>query len=302
MAGYQSVFAPGLFANKVVVITGGGSGIGRCTAHELASLGATVVLMGRREEKLQQVVAEIEADSKASASDGGYCGRADYRVADIRDEERVIEVIADIVLQYGRIHALVNNAGGQFPSRVEDISKNGFQTVVENNLVGGFVMSREVYKASMKEHGGSVVNITADCNNGFPGMAHTGAARAGMENFTKTCAWEWGRFGVRVNAVAPGIVASSGLATYDPATRKKLLMAGEMMPARRLCTEAEVSAAIVFLLTPAAAFINGETLHVDGGGQFGSSHMYMPLSRPEPNNVEQFDGFHRSNLDDILNG
>jgi citronellol/citronellal dehydrogenase len=296
MSSYQSVFAPGLFKDQVIVITGGGTGIGRCTAHELASLGATVVLMGRREEKLQEVVAEIEADSKESGSQG----KADYRVADIRDEERVIEAIADIVSQHGRIHALVNNAGGQFPSKVEDISKNGFQTVVENNLVGGFVMAREVYKATMKEHGGNVVNITADCNNGFPGMAHTGAARAGMENFTKTAAWEWGRYGVRVNAVAPGIVASSGLTTYDPMTRKKLLMAGEMMPARRLCTEAEVSASIVFLLTPAAAFINGETLHVDGGAQFGSSHMYMPLPRPEENNVELYDGFHRSNLDELL--
>ena len=296
MSSYQSVFAPGLFKDQVIVITGGGTGIGRCTAHELASLGATVVLMGRREEKLQEVVAEIEADSKESGSQG----KADYRVADIRDEERVIEAIADIVLQHGRIHALVNNAGGQFPSKVEDISKNGFQTVVENNLVGGFVMAREVYKATMKEHGGNVVNITADCNNGFPGMAHTGAARAGMENFTKTAAWEWGRYGVRVNAVAPGIVASSGLATYDPMTRKKLLMAGEMMPARRLCTEAEVSASIVFLLTPAAAFINGETLHVDGGAQFGSSHMYMQLPRPKENNVELYDGFHRSNLDELL--
>lgn len=296
MSSYQSVFAPGLFKDQVIVITGGGTGIGRCTAHELASLGGTVVLMGRREEKLQEVVAEIEADSKESGSQG----KADYRVADIRDEERVIEAIADIVSQHGGIHALVNNAGGQFPSKVEDISKNGFQTVVENNLVGGFVMAREVYKATMKEHGGNVVNITADCNNGFPGMAHTGAARAGMENFTKTAAWEWGRYGVRVNAVAPGIVASSGLTTYDPMTRKKLLMAGEMMPARRLCTEAEVSASIVFLLTPAAAFINGETLHVDGGAQFGSSHMYMPLPRPKENNVELYDGFHRSNLDELL--
>lgn len=299
MTGYQSVFAPGLFNDQVIVITGGGSGIGRCTAHELASLGATVVLMGRREEKLQQVVAEIEADSKESGSAGSYYGRADYRVADIRDEERVVEVIQSIVAQYGRIHGLVNNAGGQFPAPLEKISKNGFQTVVENNLVGGFLMTREVYKATMKEHGGNVVNITADCNNGFPGMAHTGAARAGMENFTKTAAWEWGRYGVRVNAVAPGIVASSGLATYDVATRKKLLMAGEMMPARRLCTEAEVSASIVFLLTPAAAFINGETLHIDGGAQFGSSHMYMPLPRPKENNVELYDGFHRSNLDEL---
>lgn len=296
MSAYRSVFAPGLFKDQVIVITGGGSGIGRCTAHELASLGATVVLMGRREEKLQEVVAEIEADSKESGSGG----KADFRVADIRDEERVAEVILSIVEQHGRIHGLVNNAGGQFPAPLEKISKNGFQTVVENNLVGGFLMAREVYKATMQENGGSIVNITADCTNGFPGMGHTGAARAGMENFTKTAAWEWGRFGVRVNAVAPGIVASSGLTTYDPATRKRLLKTGEAMPLRRLCTEAEVSSAIVFLLGPGAAFMTGDTVHIDGGAQFGSSHMYMPLPRPETNNVEMYDGFHRSNLDELL--
>ena len=171
---------------------------------------------------------------------------------------------------------------------------------LEVSMLDGGITLEEVALAMCHETGtndftraGSFI----ECKDGY---VSTGAARAGMENFTKTAAWEWGRYGVRVNAVAPGIVASSGLTTYDPMTRKKLLMAGEMMPARRLCTEAEVSASIVFLLTPAAAFINGETLHVDGGAQFGSSHMYMPLPRPKENNVELYDGFHRSNLDELL--
>lgn len=287
---YQSVFAPGLFNQKVIIITGGGSGIGRCTAHELAYLGARVVLMGRTESKLQQVVSEITEDG----------GIADYRVLDIRNEEQVTETINSVAEQYGDIHGLVNNAGGQFPAPLEKISKNGFQTVVENNLVGGFLMSREVFKRTMKNTGGAIVNITADCANGFPGMGHTGAARAGMENFTKTAAWEWGRYGVRVNTVAPGIVASSGLSTYDDKTKARLKMSGEMIPLRRLATEAEISAGIVFLLSPAAAFVNGEIMNIDGGAQFGSSAMYMPLPRPEENNVELFDPFHRSELETLF--
>ena len=287
---YQSAFSSNLFKDKVIVITGGGSGIGRCTAHELAHLGASVVLMGRTESKLKEVVAEIQQDG----------GRADYRVLDIRDEEGVAAVIADVVESFGHVHGLVNNAGGQFPSHLADISKKGFQTVVENNLVGGFLMAREVFNQTMKAQGGAIVNITADCMNGFPGMGHTGAARAGMENFTKTAAWEWGRFGVRVNAVAPGIVASSGIATYDPKTKMTIKMAGEMIPLRRIATEAEISAAIVFLLSSAASFVNGDIMHIDGGAQFGSSALYMPLPRPEDNNVETYDGFHRSNLDTLF--
>jgi len=283
---YQSIFAPDLFKDQVIVITGGGSGIGRCTAHELAHLGATVVIMGRTLEKLETVAEEIKQDG----------GKADYVTLDIRDEEGVKAAIATVMERHGRIDGLVNNAGGQFPSPIEKISKNGFATVVENNLVGGFLMSKEVYNVTMKENGGNIINITADCKNGFPNMVHTGAARAGMENFTKTAAWEWGRYGVRVNAVAPGIVASSGLETYDPQTKAHLLKTSEKIPVRRLCTEAEVSAGIVFLLSPASAYTNGEVLRIDGGGQFGSSNLYLPLPRPEENHNPTFDGFHRSHL------
>lgn len=283
---YKSIFAADLFAQQVIIITGGGSGIGRCTAHELASLGATVVLMGRTLEKLENTAKEIIADG----------GKADFLVLDIRDEEGVQKTITEVLERHGRIDGLVNNAGGQFPSPIEKISKKGFQVVVENNLVGGFLMAKEVYNQTMKANGGSIVNITADCSNGFPNMAHTGAARAGMENFTKTAAWEWGRFGVRTNAVAPGIVASSGLETYDPQTKAHLMKIGEMVPIRRLCTEAEVSAGIIFLLSPASAYTNGETLRIDGGGQFGSAHLYLPLPRLEENHNPTFDGFHRSHL------
>jgi citronellol/citronellal dehydrogenase len=292
LASYRSVLAPGLFREQTAIVTGGGSGFGRCIAHELASLGARVVILGRTLEKLEKVAGEI-------AEDGGA---ADCWACDIRDDERVATVVAEISQKHGRIHALVNNAGGQFRARMEDISRNGFETVVRNNLVGGFLMAREVFKVSMREHGGAIVNVTADCNNGFPGMAHTGAARAGTENLARTAAWEWGPYGVRVNSVAPGFVASSGFDTYDEATTSMLRQAVTGIPLKRFGNEAEISAAVCFLLSPAAGFINGATLAVDGGGQFGSSPNYWPLPEEPVNEPSAWNGFHRSEPPQILSG
>jgi citronellol/citronellal dehydrogenase len=288
--GYRSVFAPGLYAGKVVIVTGGGSGIGRCIAHELASLGAHLVITGRTPEKLNGVVTEITADG--GSAEGGVC--------DSRDEDAVTALVKKIADTHGEIHGLVNNAGGQFPSPIEHISKKGFEAVVRNNLVGSFLVAREVFKQSMKRHGGSIVNITADCANGFPGMAHTGAARAGTENFCKSAAWEWGPYGVRVNAVAPGWIASAGLDTYDASMAETFRGAADKVPLKRMASEAELSAAVCFLLSPAAGYINGATLHVDGGGQFGSASTYSPLPDRAINKTTAFDGFHRGSRPKVL--
>ena len=249
---YRSVFHPDLFAGQVLWVTGGGSGIGRCVAHELASLGATVVINGRSADKLERVAAEI-------TEDGGRCETLAF---DIRDEEAVKAGVADVVARHGRIHGLVNNAGGQFPAPMLAISKRGFEAVVANNLTGGFLMMREVFTQSLQHHGGAVVNMTADFRNGMPGMAHSGAARAGMSNLTMSAAVEWAHAGVRVNAVAPGWVASSGMDTYGGAVKAMIPKLKHHVPLRRLAAEAEVSAAIVFLLSPAAAFITGITVQI----------------------------------------
>jgi citronellol/citronellal dehydrogenase len=266
---YRSVFRPGLFAGQTIIVTGGGSGIGRCTAIELASLGATVALVGRKREKLEAVQREI--------------GDALVYPCDIRDEAGVKAMIADIVAKRGRIHGLVNNAGGQFAARLEDISLNGWEAVVRNNLTGGFLMSRECYLQSMqKEGGGAIVNIVADIWGGMPTMAHSGAARAGMVNLTETAATEWAKSNVRVNAVAPGWIGSSGMATYPEAIQKSLKALAGIIPLRRLGTVEEVSAAIVFLLSEAASFISGVTLRVDAAVPNMRHNYVIPNHPPAP--------------------
>jgi citronellol/citronellal dehydrogenase len=285
---YRSIFTEGLFDGQTVVVTGGGSGIGRCTAHELARLGATVALVGRNPEKLQSVEQEITADG----------GRALIFVCDIREEASVIATVDAVLEQTGRIDGLVNNAGGQYRAALETISTKGFEAVVRTNLTGGFIFMREVYSRWMKENGGAIVNMIADIWNGWPNFSHSGASRGGMLTLSESAASEWAPSGVRVNTVAPGAIASSGLDTYDAKHRDYIQkqVAGEI-PLNRFGTEAEVSAAIVFLLSSGASFITGTCLRIDGGA---------PNSRPIWGRIERtdaskpFDGFHRAAAPEIL--
>ena len=275
---YTSIFRPDLFAGQNIIVTGGGSGIGRCTAHELASLGAHVTLLARKVARLESTAEEIRQEG----------GSVDFHVLDIRVEEAVRETVKAIVTDHGRVHGLVNNAGGQFPSPLGMINQKGFETVVRTNLVGGFLMAREVYVQSMLKHGGSIVNLVADMWRGMPGMGHSGAARAGMVNLTMTASVEWAPSGVRVNAVAPGWIASSGLDTYKGPVKAIIPKLREAVPLKRMGTESETSAAICFLLSEAAAFITGETLCVDGGAPLASGIWPMP----EHERSEPFEGFH----------
>jgi citronellol/citronellal dehydrogenase len=285
---YHSIFRRDLFAGSVILVTGGGSGIGRCTAHELAALGAHVVLLGRRQARLDAVLAELAED--------GLSGQAIS--LDIRDEPAIETAIAAILTRHARIDALVNNAGGQFPAPLAAISKKGFEAVVATNLTGGFLLAKACFNASMKQHGGAIVNIVADMWNGMPGMGHSGAARAGMVNLTKTAAFEWASFGVRVNAVAPGWIASSGLDHYGEAMKPMITALHRSVPLHRLGTEAEVSAAICFLLSPAASFITGTVVQIDGGAPLG--HRAFPL--PPEGGTAKFEGFHRAEPVAVLAG
>lgn len=269
--GDYSVFRSDLLRGRVIVVTGGGTGIGRSIAVEAAGLGATVLLLARREEPLRQTADQITAAG----------GRADWASLDIRDADAVEETVATIVERYEHVHGLVNSAGGQFPARAEDISPNGWRTVVDLNLNGTFLMTRAVFRASMMEHGGSIVSITADNWRGFPGMAHTGAARAGVVNLTQTLAREWASRQVRVNAVAPGVIDSSGMDTYPAEILALARERVRAIPAGRMGTEAEVAGAVIFLLSDAASFITGETIRIDGGGSLYSEPL-LPMTTEQP--------------------
>ncbi len=266
---YRSIFREGLFAGQVIIISGGGTGIGRCIAHELASLGATVVLCSRKLAKLEPTRDEILAAG----------GRALAIPCDIRNLEQVETLMQHVLEQCGRIDGLVNNGGGQFISPAEAIRPNGWNAVIETNLTGTFQMTKAVMLHYMRDHGGAIVNILMDLWDGFPGMAHSSAARAGVENLTKTLAVEWAPYHIRINSVAPGIIKSSGLETYHPAVLENL---ESFIPARRLGSESEVAATVTFLLSPAASYITGATLRIDGASSLWRSNYEVANHTPAP--------------------
>lgn len=253
----QRVFAPGILRGEVALVTGGGSGIGLATALEMIRLGARVAICGRKADKLEAARVEL-----AAAAEGVEGAGVLAQVCDIREPAQVEALIKAVLATWGRLDVVVNNAGGQFPAPAQLISPNGFLAVVKNNLVGTFHVCREVANQWMIANGGRIVNVIANIYRGFPGMAHTGAARAGVENLTMSLAVEWAQFQIRVNAVAPGIILSSGTSQYPPALLERGVA---QTPLKRAGTCEEVAASIVFLASPAAQFITGATLRIDGG-------------------------------------
>ena len=264
----DQLFRSGIFEGQTALITGGGTGIGLHVATELGRLGANVAICGRREEPLV-------AASKALGADGI---ENMYRSCDIRKPETLEAMVSDIIERFGQIDILINNAGGQFPSPAEHISPNGFEAVVRNNLLGTWNMTRTVATQSMiPKKSGRIINVVAQTQRGFPGMAHTGAARAGVENLTKTLAVEWAQHGIRVNAVAPGVIKSSGTKQYPPELLETARLA---CPAKRLGHPAEVSHLVTYLATTYADFITGQTLYIDGGQSLWGDAWPVPDELP----------------------
>ncbi len=252
-----------LFKDKVVMVSGGRSGIGFDIAKRFLNLGAKLMICSRKDDLL-----------KNAAADLSKFGECEYKSCDIREMEQVKALAAYHKEKFGRLDVLINNAGGQFPALAENISPNGWSAVINNNLNGTFFMSQTMAKEFfMPQIAGVIVNIIANVHRGFPGMVHTGAARAGVENMTKTLAQEWARFGIRINSIAPGTILSSGLDTYIEPIKEIFTKVKENNLMNRLGTVEDVSNAVCFLASPLSSYTSGTTLYVDGMDHLSAPQM-----------------------------
>ena len=249
----SKIFTAGLLEGLVCVVSGGGTGLGRASAIELARLGAAVDVCGRRAEPLAETVAAIEAAG----------GSAHATPMDIRDDEAVDSLFDAVLERRGRVDLLVNNAGGQFLSPAEAISPKGFRTVIELNVTGTWLMTHAAAtKAFIPQGGGKVLSVTLSPHNGMPGMVHSGAARAAVENMTRTLAVEWARFGIRLCALAAGQFDTETLRTKYPEEVTRNVATS--VPLGRLGTEEEMAWLVAFLASPAGDFHSGAVITIDG--------------------------------------
>lgn len=250
--GRSSLFAPSLLDGQVAVVTGGGSGLGRETALELARCGARVVICGRREQPLHETVA---LDPR---------GLIEARTCDIREEDQVASLVDEVLRRHERIDLLVNNAGGQFLAPAESITPKGFRTVIRLNVEGTWLLTHAVATKAMipSGRGGKIFSVTLSPHNGMPGMAHSGAARAAVENLMRTLSVEWARFDIRLLALAAGQFETQTLLTKYPKAIVDRI--ADTIPLRRLGTEQEFAWLVAYLASPAGDFFSGAVITMDG--------------------------------------
>jgi citronellol/citronellal dehydrogenase len=273
-------FAADLLKGQVALVTGGGTGMGRATAIEMARCGADVVLLGRRAEPIEDCAKLI-----------GELGRKALAIsADIRLPEQIETAMLRIKDEFGRLDILVNNAGGQFVTPARDLNNKGFETVIRNNLIGSWQMTKAVADHFMLAHGGSIVFVTACVRSGLSGFVHTAAARGGVLAMMKTLAFEWAEFGIRLNCVAPGTVRTEGMDHYPINPEQWLKLNRNIMG--HMGDVGDISAAIIFLSSSLGKFVTGEEWYIDGGETLHLAHDARQMidmakfSRREPGRIK----------------
>ncbi len=266
----NSIFRDGLFTDKVIVVTGGGTGIGLAIAEELTQLGAKVAIASRKMSRLMTAAQGLSHD---------YNTDVFPVVCDIRKRESIEAMFDAVVEHFGPVDFVVSNGGGQFASPAESISESGWKAVIDTNLNGNWNLYKVAAEKGMYDRGGRIVTIVADFWRGFPLMAHTGASRAGVENLTKTLAVEWAHHKIKLNCVAPGSIVSTGFHNYPPGLMDDTW---KLNPSMRFGTCEEIAAAVLFLLSPMADFITGETIKVDGGSNLWGDAWPVPEPKEKP--------------------
>jgi NAD(P)-dependent dehydrogenase (short-subunit alcohol dehydrogenase family) len=261
------IFLPGLLEERVAIVTGGGTGIGRAIALELAEFGADVVVASRDPQHLEPTAAEIRALGR----------RALASQTDIRNPAQIEALAEQTVAELGKIDIHINNAGGQYPGPAEDLSIEGWRSVIDLNLNGTFYCSQVMARQMMQTHGGAIVNIVANFGlRAAPGLAHSAAARAAVINLTRTLALEWAKHSIRVNAVAPGVVMTEGALSEMLISPDAIETIERAIPLKRLGTPEDIAHVVTFLVSDAAAYITGETIAVDGGNWHGHGLSFVP--------------------------
>jgi citronellol/citronellal dehydrogenase len=250
-----------------VLISGGGSGLGKASAWLAGRLSARVIITGRTAEKLEQACAAMQAEGID----------AHWRTLNIREPEGVAEVFQELWDSLGKIDVLINSAGGQFPVDSLDLSPNGWKAVVDTNLNGTWFMMQAAARLWRDHnHAGNIINLVTVINRGMPNMAHTCAARAGVIYASKSLAVEWAPLNIRINCVAPGIIATEGMKVYPDEARAKFTNSNAM---RRFASAWEIAESCIYLASEASGFVTGEVLTIDGGGHLWGD--LWPLGKPE---------------------
>ncbi|MFP6628990.1 MAG: SDR family oxidoreductase [Myxococcota bacterium] len=266
----MSAFRDDILQGRVALVTGGATGIGNEIARTLGRHGARVCICSRKSENLEKAAAGLEAD-------GVECL---WVVCDIRQPDQVQHVLDEVLARWGRLDILINNAAGNFPAPLSRISPNGFKTIVDIDLLGTYNFSKLAFEAWLRDHGGNIVNISAPFEGkGAALQAHVAAAKAGVDSLTRTTAVEWGRHGVRVNAVMPGPIADTeGVARFDAAIGAS---GGSSVPLGREGTRAEIANVVLFLVSEAASYVSGQVFAVDGASTVDQLGMASRLADME---------------------